>query len=241
MVFVDLSGASKSTGAPVVALGVNDAVLEGRPRTVAAPHPIAFALASVLAPIERLAGIDEAEAVVLRPVSDFGEAGVEELHKQTVGLLSFTDTPREVFDRQVAFNIVPQFAFSGEAGLETRIAGEVARTLGWESPRLTTKILVAPVFHGHSFLVHVETRRAADRAASSRALAGTSGRRPAKNGGEPVEAAGQDDLRVVELAPDGLAAEDGGCGSSGATSPLRRRAMRYRRSGSESGPGQGLK
>lgn len=210
--FIDLSGAgSEVPEVPVIIAGVNLATLQDRPATIAAPHPIAFALASALSPIERGFGIERAEAVVLRPVSDFGEPGVEELHRQTVGLLNFTDYPREIFGRQVAFNLLPQSALERSGGgtpLEARISHEVAGILGWDQVRLALKTLIAPVFHGHSILVHLEPRQGADRKGLERLLGESEGLAvgPAPEGGvSPVEVAGQKEIRIVEISPDGLA------------------------------------
>ena len=44
-------------------------------------------------------------ATVLEPASEQGKAGLDELHQQTVGLLSFQSVPKDVYDTQVAFNL----------------------------------------------------------------------------------------------------------------------------------------
>ena len=177
-VVVDLSGAVAAGQAPVVNLGVNPAALEARPGLVAAPHPISFALTSALAPVEAVAGVESAACVVLRPVSDFGEAGIEELHRQTVSLLNFTDIPKDVFHRQIAFNLLPESAVRENPGappLHARIALETGRVLGWERSRATVRMLVAPVFLGHTVLIHVRTRGAATPAAIRKALGAAAG------------------------------------------------------------------
>ena len=43
---------------------------------------------------------------VMEPASEHGQKGMDELHEQTVNLLSFQELPKNVFDTQVAFNMV---------------------------------------------------------------------------------------------------------------------------------------
>src|SRR6185436_2115101 len=132
--------------------------------TVAAPHALSYALSRVLAPIEKAAGVAHAEAVLMRPAADFGEAGLEELHKQTVSLLSFGEVPKVTYGRQVAFNVVPQAVLDADAGgpepgLEERVNSELGRILSWPAGRATVRVVVAPVFHGHAGLLHVMPSR----------------------------------------------------------------------------------
>ena len=194
--FVDLAGEAAAQGvAPVVNVAVNPGRLIGAPATVAAPHPISFALTSALAPLERELGLVSVEATALRPVSDFGEPGIEELHRQTVGLLNFTEYPREVFGHQLAFNLLPQSLF------------EVAGVFGWESARATVRAFVAPVFHGHALILHLRLGRPVDRREIAKLLAGAEGIAVSLNGVgavSPVEAAGQKEIRIAEIAPDGV-------------------------------------
>lgn len=210
--FVDLSGGAASVlpEAPVVNTRVNPEALEARPGTVIAPHPVSYALSSALAPLERAIGIETVEAVVLRPVSDFGEPGIEELQRQTVSLLNFTGYPIDVFGRQIAFNLLPQSALDAREralALEGRIAGEVTRVLGWAAPKMTLKALVVPIFHGHGLLVHVEPSRAVDAGSVAKILSGASGLSVGSGRGKavsPVELTEGEEIRIVELASDGL-------------------------------------
>jgi len=209
--FVDLAGEAAAQGvAPVVNVAVNPGRLIGAPATVAAPHPISFALTSALAPLERELGLVSVEATALRPVSDFGEPGIEELHRQTVGLLNFTEYPREVFGHQLAFNLLPQSLFDragDEPPLEARLAREVAGVFGWESARATVRAFVAPVFHGHALILHLRLGRPVDRREIAKLLAGAEGIAVSLNGVgavSPVEAAGQEEIRIAEIAPDGV-------------------------------------
>ena len=48
-------------------------------------------------------------ATVFEPASQHGQKGMDELHEQTVNLLSFQQLPKNVFDTQVAFNMVTRY------------------------------------------------------------------------------------------------------------------------------------
>ena len=66
------------------------------------------------------------------PVSEREEAGVEELEKQTTGLLSFQDIAKPVFDAQVAFNLLASYGPEAKprlADMRVSIARDVAAYL----------------------------------------------------------------------------------------------------------------
>ena len=183
--------------------------------TIAAPHALSYAVSRLLAPIERAAGVAHAEAVLLRPAADFGEAGLEELHKQTVSLLNFGEVPKETYGRQIAFNVVPQSAFDesaggGEPGLEERVDSELRRILSWPAGRVSVRVAIAPVFHGHAGLLHVTPsrkialREVTDLLKAEKGIAVTAHR----SAPTPVEVAERDELLIVSPGPDG--GEQGG-------------------------------
>jgi len=191
-----------------VNLAVDPLALANGPRLVAAPHAISFALTSVLAPIEKVAGIERAAGMVLRPVSDFGEAGIEELHRQTLSLLNFEEIPKGVFGRQIAFNLLPESAVRENpagAALHARLAAEVDRIFGWTRPRATLRLMVAPVFHGHAVLVHVVVREPISEAALRKVLSETAGvtlRHGPRAELTPVEIAEREGELAVDAVPD---------------------------------------
>lgn len=165
-VAVDLSGAAASGAAPLVNASVNpEAILQG-PGVIATPHPIAQILSTVLAAVRKRCGLQEAIVVVLQPASHHGEPGIDELYKQTASLLSFADMPREIFGRQLAFNLIPGFAAEETQGwdaLHADLAEEVRGITGG-SYALGVQVIQAPVFHGHAVMAHVvlDSGRSAD-------------------------------------------------------------------------------
>ncbi len=149
---IDMVGSSVGEARPpLVHLDINPEAAREHCGILAVPHPVALLLAEMLDPLERKLGLAEVIALVLRPASDFGAEGVEELRQQTVRLLNFTEVPVETFGRQLAFNIIPQVRLLGDAPrLESRITEDVKELLGWSRNLLTLRMLMAPVFYGHS-------------------------------------------------------------------------------------------
>src|SRR5215471_11054126 len=72
-------------------------------------HPAATALALLLLRAGKAGPIRRAVATVFEPVSEQGRRGMDELHEQTVNLLSFQQMPTKVFDSQVAFNMISRY------------------------------------------------------------------------------------------------------------------------------------
>src|SRR5277367_3214765 len=76
---------------------------------VVSAHPAALVLALLLEGLQHLGAIRSVSATVLEPASEYGKAALDELHQQTVALLSFQSIPTKVYDVQVAFNTVAAF------------------------------------------------------------------------------------------------------------------------------------
>jgi aspartate-semialdehyde dehydrogenase len=126
-------------------------------RLVAVAHPVTALLVGLLAPIHRAIGVTRVSSFVLRPASDFGEAGLEELREQTVHLLRFEKTPTDIFGRQLAFNVLPEHLFPlGEDAAVARVVRESRALLGTpELPFALSQALV-PSFFGHAIAMHVD-------------------------------------------------------------------------------------
>src|SRR5262249_36666953 len=158
-VAIDLTSASSDSPAvPLVNIEVNPQAIPRGPGLVATPHPIAQFLSTVLGPIHREAGLDSARAVVLQPASECGEEGIDELYQQTLSLMNFRETPRRVFGRQIAFNLLPADLYRPggvPGGSEApRLEKEVLKVTGGDY-RLSLEVLLAPVFHCHAAMLHV--------------------------------------------------------------------------------------
>ena len=122
-------------------------------------HPASLALALLLERLTDAAPLRAVSATVLQPASESGRAAMDELHQQTVNLLSFQNLPREVYDAQVAYNLVTGFGESTRVNLaanEARVRRhtEVLSAGRWPHPAL--QLVQAPVFHGYTFSLCAE-------------------------------------------------------------------------------------
>jgi len=127
-----------------------------------AAHPASVTLALLLARAKRDHAVHRATTVVFEPASERGKAGMDELHQQTVGLLSFQNLPKAIFDAQVAFNI--QGRLGGEAkqsleSVEKRVLTHFRKLAGEALPVPSLMLVQAPTFHAHVFSIYIELER----------------------------------------------------------------------------------
>ncbi len=123
-------------------------------------HPAAIALAVLITHLQKAAAIRRSIVEIFEPVSERGQAGIEELQKQAVALLSFKPLPKNVFDAQISFNMLSQYGEDAALSLdaiEQKIDRHLASLLassGASMPSL--RLIQAPVFHGYSISVWIE-------------------------------------------------------------------------------------
>jgi aspartate-semialdehyde dehydrogenase len=179
---------------------------ELQPGPAVVAHPAAVVLALLLLRVQKAGAVKRAVATVFQPASEHGQKGMDELHEQTVNLLSFQPLPKNIFDTQVAFNMVARYgehSVPALATVESRVLKHYQKIAGKDASVPSVLLVQAPIFHGHAFAVHVELEQTADVESISRALAGdhvklTHG---ADDPPSNVNAAGQSDIQV-SIAPD---------------------------------------
>jgi aspartate-semialdehyde dehydrogenase len=122
-------------------------------------NPAALALGLLLGRIQKLGRVARASATILEPASEYGRAAMDELHQQTVGLLSFQTLPKDVYDTQVAFNAVVSLGEAAKVNLgesEARMRRHYALLSGGRLPEVEIQLVHAPVFHGQGISLAVE-------------------------------------------------------------------------------------
>jgi len=139
-------------------------------------HPAAAVLALLLGRAQAVGPIAHASAVVLEPASEYAQKGMDELHQQTINLLSFQPLPKKIFDVQIAFNMISRFGDESRqsvSAVSDRIVRHYQKIAGnAKIPVPSVLTLQAPVFHGHALAVNLQFERDADVAAVALALAG---------------------------------------------------------------------
>ncbi len=186
---------------------------ELQPKPAVVAHPASLILALLLLRAQKAGRIKRAVATVFEPASEHGQKGMDELHEQTVNLLSFQQLPKKVFDAQVAFNLLARYGEKSAPALATvqgRMLKHYERLAGKEALRPSLLLLQAPIFHGYAFALHLEMEEVADIESMSRALAGehVNVTHMAEDSPSNVNAAGQGDVLVSVHAdadlPNGL-------------------------------------
>lgn len=175
---------------------------ELQPGPCVTAHPVAVSLALLLLRLRRVGAIRRVVATVFEPASEHGQRGMDELHQQTVNLLSFQPLPKDVFDAQVAFNMVARYGHKSQPPLdsvEARILRHYRKIAGKDAPEPSLMLLQAPIFHGHALSVFVEMHDAVDVAAISLALTGDHVSIPTADEESPsnVSSAGQPDIQLL--------------------------------------------
>jgi len=148
---------------------------ELQPAPAVVAHPAAVVLALLLLRAQKAGEVKRAVATVFEPASEHGQKGMDELHEQTVNLLSFQQLPTSVFDVQVAFNMVARYGAKANPALsilQNRILRHYSRIVEKRAAAPSLLLLQAPIFHGHAFSIHLEMQQAADVAKIAEALAG---------------------------------------------------------------------
>ena len=147
---------------PLVVSEVNPEAVRQRPRGIIAnPNCSTMQLLVALAPIHRKAGIERLNVATYQSVSGTGRQALEELGRQTAGLLNFQTVAAEVYPVQIAFNVIPHggdFTDNGYTTEEMKLVWETRKILADDSIRVNATVVRVPVFYGHSEAVNIETR-----------------------------------------------------------------------------------
>jgi aspartate-semialdehyde dehydrogenase len=168
---------------------------------VVSAHPAALMLLLVLNRLQARYPLQAVAATVFEPASEHGRAAMDELHQQTVSLLSFQTLPREQFDAQAAFNLLPSLGEKAKFRLaltRDRIVAQCAALATEGMPELALQLIQTPVFHGYAASVLVELQGTATTEAMELAALGEHVDIVGPESDPPsnLSAAGQEDVLV---------------------------------------------
>lgn len=158
-----------------------------------------------------LAAFEPARLVLIffQPVSERGQAGVDELESQTVNLLSFQPAPQELYDAQVAFNLLSRFGDASRerlADVRLNIARDVDRYLAGRAPRPAIQMIQAPVFYASAFTGYAEfaAPRNVDDLHAALKRAGVRVSEPGEPPLSNISVAGESQIMLAPIEPDPL-------------------------------------
>lgn len=214
---LDLSGALESEAGVLVRspwIGGQEVTADLFTPAVVPAHAAAIALALLMERLQQSVPVREAAATVLLPASEFGKAAMDELHQQTVSLLSFQSIPKALYDAQSAYNMLCGFGENAKASLNAvdgRIRRQYQSLVGRRIAPLALQTISAPVFHGHTFSISVELDRPVDLSTLEEALSGEHVDLVLEDTDSPsnLAATGQNDVLVrLRLEPGGRNANE---------------------------------
>jgi aspartate-semialdehyde dehydrogenase len=147
--------------------------LVGAPVMIA--HSASMVLALLLLRAAKAGKIVRSIATVCEPASERGKRGMDELHEQTINLLSFQQMPMAVFDTQVAFNLIDRYGAKSLPRLdaiEERVRSDFRQIVQDHAEMPSLMLVQAPIFHGHTFSLYIELDGAASLEEMKAALSG---------------------------------------------------------------------
>jgi aspartate-semialdehyde dehydrogenase len=158
---IDLSGAlEKEAGAVLRAPLFEASPVEAAIHLI--PQPGSWLLASFLNDLHTQYPVQRAVVTLFEPASQSGRQAIDELQKQTIALLSFKPLPKEHYDAQLSFNLLPRTGEESKISLpdrEERIHRELkalSKLHGAGLPTPSVRLVHAPTFHGYAASVWVE-------------------------------------------------------------------------------------
>jgi aspartate-semialdehyde dehydrogenase len=210
---VDLSyGLEDEPGASVRAPWIDRELAESvpmdlQPGPVVVAHPAAIILGLLMLRIQKAAKLRNVVATVFEPASERGRKGLDELHQQTVNLLSFQGLPKDVYDAQIAFNLLQRLGAAAAEPLqstEKRVVEHFRKTIRQHAQVPSLVLLQASIFHGHAFSLYIDFEEPVSVGDLAQVLTGEHVEVVRGSEDEPpstVSAAGQEAI-IVSLRPD---------------------------------------
>jgi aspartate-semialdehyde dehydrogenase len=168
-------------------------------------HPAAVVLGLLLLRAQKAGALRNAVCSAFEPASERGRRGMDELHGQTVNLLSFQPMPKEVFGAQVAFNMLARYGEKSRpvlGSVERRVLAHLEKITEGHAPLPALALAQAPIFHGHVFSLYLQFEGELTVGELARALDGdhVNVARLAEDSPSNVSAAGQNQV-LVEVRP----------------------------------------
>ena len=197
---------------PLIVPEVNPDAVEGyaKKNIIANPNCSTAQMVVALKPLHDRARIKRVVVSTYQSVSGAGKEGMDELWDQTKAVYNLTsDVPPKKFQKQIAFNVIPQidvFLDSGETKEEWKMVAETKKILD-PSIKVTATCVRVPVFVGHSESINIEFEDFLDEDEARDILREAPGvlvidkREP---GGyvTPIESAGEDATYVSRIRQD---------------------------------------
>lgn len=147
---------------PLVVPEVNGHVLKNHKGIIANPNCSTAQLVVVLKPLHELGGLKRVIVSTYQSVSGAGKEAMDELENQTRALMNDDDYAPQVFQKQIAFNLIPhidKFLENGYSKEEMKVVEETRKILELPNLPVTCTAVRVPVSISHSEAVTVDLER----------------------------------------------------------------------------------
>ena len=195
---------------PLVVPEVNGHALKKHNGIIANPNCSTAQLVPVLKVLHELAGLKRVIVSTYQSVSGAGKEAMDELENQTRAIMNDQDYSPSVFQRQIAFNLIPhidKFLDNGYTKEEIKVIQETQKILELPNLPVTCTAVRVPVSISHSESITVDLERAVSPNQAREALANSpiievwdqpeQGIYPT-----PIDAAGKDPVYVGRIRRD---------------------------------------
>ncbi|HKK17102.1 MAG TPA: aspartate-semialdehyde dehydrogenase [Opitutales bacterium] len=196
---------------PLIVPEVNPEALAGytNRNIIANPNCSTIQMVVALKPLHDVARIKRVVCATYQAAAGAGTAGMDELYYQTKGIYQLEDVEPNVFQKQIAFNCIPQigsFMDDGSTHEEWKMVHETKKILDPEIEVSVTCVRV-PVLVGHSEAVNIEFEEPIDLDQAYEALSDAPGvvlldRREDGGYATPVESVGDSGVFVSRVRED---------------------------------------
>jgi aspartate-semialdehyde dehydrogenase len=197
---------------PLVVPEVNPEAIAGykKRNIIANPNCSTIQMLVALKPLHDMATIKRIVVSTYQSVSGAGKEAMDELFVQSRAIFVNDEIKKEIFRKQIAFNVIPQIDVFMEDGMtkeEWKMVAETKKILDLKIKVSATCVRV-PVFIGHAEAVNVEFEKPISAAEARAALRKTKGVTVIDNTRDdsfitPVECAGEDNVFVSRIREDG--------------------------------------
>jgi aspartate-semialdehyde dehydrogenase len=155
---IDASGTLIDEGVPLVLYNTNLSDADGSKKVIVTPNPLVQQLVSVLAPLDKSAGVKRVVTSTYQAVSGKGKNAIAELFEQSANLLSGQDHMEiSHFSTQIGFNCIPATSefISEHSREEIQLATQTQILMHKQFPVTATCVQI-PTFIGYSQAVSIE-------------------------------------------------------------------------------------
>lgn len=195
---------------PLVVPEVNAHALHKHKGIIANPNCSTAQLVVILKPLHDAAGLKRVIVSTYQSVSGAGKEAMDELEQQTKAVLNETEFKPQVFQRQIAFNLIPhidKFLDNGYTKEEMKVVNESRKMLEIPELAITCTAVRVPVVISHSESVTVDLDRPLSPAQAREILADAPAVEVWDNPDEilyptPLDAAGEDPVYVGRIRRD---------------------------------------